>query len=97
MRPPRLVVGEVRAEECLDLLLVLNAGLPGMASLHANSAREALVKMSRLPLPAGENIGLTLWPFFAGSTRRQGWRGRCALRRGSTKRFLHPGTGPTGD
>ncbi len=57
MRPSRIVVGEVRAEECLDLLLALNAGLPGMASLHANSAREALVKMCTLPLLAGENIG----------------------------------------
>jgi pilus assembly protein CpaF len=56
MRPSRMIVGEVRAEECLDLLLALNAGLPGMASLHANSAREALVKMCTLPLLAGENI-----------------------------------------
>ena len=56
MRPTRVIVGEVRAEECLDLLLALNAGLPGMASLHANSAREALVKMCTLPLLAGENI-----------------------------------------
>ena len=56
MRPSRIVVGEVRAEECLDLLLALNAGLPGMASLHANSAREALVKMCTLPLLAGENM-----------------------------------------
>ena len=52
----RIIVGEVRAEECLDLLLALNAGLPGMATLHANSAREALVKMCTLPLLAGENI-----------------------------------------
>ena len=57
MRPSRLIIGEVRAEECLDLLLALNAGLPGMATLHANSAREALVKMCTLPLLAGENIG----------------------------------------
>ena len=56
MRPSRIVVGEVRAEECLDLLLALNAGLPGMCTLHANSAREALVKMCTLPLLAGENI-----------------------------------------
>jgi pilus assembly protein CpaF len=56
MRPSRVIVGEVRAEECLDLLLALNSGLPGMASLHANSAREALVKMCTLPLLAGENI-----------------------------------------
>ncbi|MGH3472264.1 MAG: CpaF family protein [Nocardioidaceae bacterium] len=56
MRPSRLVVGEVRAEECLDLLLALNSGLPGMATVHANSAREALVKLCTLPLLAGENI-----------------------------------------
>jgi pilus assembly protein CpaF len=56
MRPSRMLVGEVRAEECLDLLLALNAGVPGMCTLHANSAREALVKMCTLPLLAGENI-----------------------------------------
>jgi pilus assembly protein CpaF len=56
MRPSRIIVGEVRGEECLDLLLALNAGLPGMASLHANTAREALVKLCTLPLLAGENI-----------------------------------------
>ena len=38
-------------------MLALNAGLPGMCTLHANSAREALVKMCTLPLLAGENIG----------------------------------------
>jgi type II secretory ATPase GspE/PulE/Tfp pilus assembly ATPase PilB-like protein len=51
------VVGEVRAEECLDLLLALNAGLPGMATLHAKSAREALVRMCTLPVLAGDNNG----------------------------------------
>lgn len=56
MRPNRIVVGEVRAEECLDLLLALNSGLPGMCTIHANSARESLVKMCTLPLLAGENI-----------------------------------------
>ncbi len=56
MRPSRIIVGEVRSEECLDLLLALNAGLPGMCTLHANSAREGLVKMCTLPLLAGENI-----------------------------------------
>lgn len=57
MRPSRIIVGEVRSAECLDLLLALNAGLPGMASIHANSARQALVKLCTLPLLAGENIG----------------------------------------
>lgn len=57
MRPSRIIIGEVRAAECLDLLLALNAGLPGMASIHANSARQALVKLCTLPLLAGDNIG----------------------------------------
>jgi pilus assembly protein CpaF len=56
MRPSRIVVGEVRQEECLDLLIALNSGLPGMCTLHANSAREAVVKTCTLPLLAGENI-----------------------------------------
>jgi pilus assembly protein CpaF len=57
MRPNRLVVGEVRREECLDLLIALNAGIPGMGTIHANSAREAITKACTLPLLAGENIG----------------------------------------
>ncbi|MFZ5871635.1 MAG: CpaF family protein [Actinomycetota bacterium] len=56
MRPNRIVVGEVRQEESLDLLIALNSGLPGMASIHANSAREAITKMCTLPLLAGENV-----------------------------------------
>jgi pilus assembly protein CpaF len=55
--PSRLLVGEVRQEECLDLLIALNSGLPGMCSLHANSAREAVTKLCTLPLLAGENVG----------------------------------------
>lgn len=56
MRPTRLIVGEVRSAEALDLLLALNSGLPGFCTLHANSAREALVKLCTLPMLAGENI-----------------------------------------
>lgn len=56
MRPDRLVVGEVREAESLDLLIALNSGLPGMCSIHANSARDALGKLSTLPLLAGRNI-----------------------------------------
>lgn len=57
MRPSRIIVGEIRQEECLDLLIALNSGLPGMCSLHANSAREAVTKLCTLPLLAGENVG----------------------------------------
>lgn len=56
MRPDRLIVGEVRQQEALDLLIALNSGLPGMTSIHANSAQEALGKLTTLPLLAGENV-----------------------------------------
>ncbi len=56
MRPSRLIVGEVRQAESLDLLIALNSGLPGMCTIHANSAREAITKMCTLPLLAGENV-----------------------------------------
>src|SRR3954447_19010449 len=56
MRPDRIIGGEVRAEECLDLLIALNSGLPGMCTIHANSAREAVTKLCTLPLLAGENV-----------------------------------------
>jgi pilus assembly protein CpaF len=50
------VVGEVRQEEALDLLIALNSGLPGMCTVHANSAREAVTKLCTLPLLAGGNV-----------------------------------------
>jgi len=56
MRPDRLVVGEVREAESLDLLIALNSGLPGACSIHANSAQDALAKLCTLPLLAGRNI-----------------------------------------
>ena len=56
MRPSRLLVGEVREAEALDLLIALNAGVPAMCTIHANSAREALTKLCTLPLLAGENV-----------------------------------------
>ncbi len=56
MRPSRILIGEVRQAEALDMLIALNSGLPGMCSLHANSAREAVTKLCTLPLLAGENI-----------------------------------------
>lgn len=56
MRPSRIIIGEVREAEALDLLIALNSGLPGMGTLHANSPRDAIVKLQTLPLLAGENI-----------------------------------------
>ena len=59
MRPSRIIVGEVREAEALDLLIALNSGLPGMGTLHANSPRDAIIKLQTLPLLAGENISHT--------------------------------------
>ena len=56
MRPERLVVGEVRDAEALDLVLALNTGVPAAGTVHANSAGEALEKLALLPLLAGRNI-----------------------------------------
>lgn len=56
MRPSRIIIGEVREAESLDMLIALNAGVPGMCTIHANSARDAIVKMCTLPLLAGENV-----------------------------------------
>ena len=54
MRPDRLIVGEVRGAEVLDLLNALNTGHSGgAATVHANSASDALVRLELLALQAG--------------------------------------------
>ena len=56
MRPERLILGEVRQAEALELLIALNSGMSGMATIHANSAPEAINKLTLLPLLGGPNI-----------------------------------------
>ena len=54
MRPDRLIVGEVRGAEVVDLLNALNTGHSGgAATVHANSAADALVRLELLALQAG--------------------------------------------
>lgn len=48
MRPTRIVVGEVRGDEALDLLVALNSGIPGLCTIHANSAGDAIRKLVTL-------------------------------------------------
>lgn len=68
MRPTRLVVGEVRQGESLDLLIAMNSGMPSLSTLHANNAREAVTKLCTLPLLAGHNIpGEFVVPTVAGA------------------------------
>jgi pilus assembly protein CpaF len=57
LRPDRIVLGEVRGGEALDLLGALNSGHGGtMTTLHANSAKAALHKLETLVLFAGEDL-----------------------------------------
>jgi len=57
MRPDRIVIGEVRGVEALDLLSALNTGHDGaLATVHANSPRDALSRLETLALMAG--VGL---------------------------------------
>jgi pilus assembly protein CpaF len=54
MRPDRIVIGEVRGAEALDLLTALNTGHDGaLSTVHANSATDALVRIETLALMAG--------------------------------------------
>ena len=57
LRPDRIIVGEIRGEEALDLLNTLNSGHGGsMTTLHANSPTQALAKLETLVLFAGEDL-----------------------------------------
>jgi pilus assembly protein CpaF len=57
MRPDRIVVGEVRGGEALDLLQALNTGHEGsLSTVHANSSRDALARLETLALMA--DVGL---------------------------------------
>ena len=57
MRPDRLVVGEVRGPEALDMLQAMNTGHDGsMTTLHANKPRDALSRIETLVLMAGYDL-----------------------------------------
>jgi pilus assembly protein CpaF len=57
MRPDRIVIGEVRGPEALDLLTALNTGHDGaLSTVHANSPRDAIARLETLTLMAG--VGL---------------------------------------
>jgi pilus assembly protein CpaF len=57
MRPDRIVIGEVRGPEALDLLTALNTGHDGaLSTVHANSPEDALRRLETLALMAG--VGL---------------------------------------
>ncbi len=59
MRPDRIIIGEIRAEEAFDLLQAMNTGHNGsMASIHSNSPAESVIRLENLFLLAGYEIPL---------------------------------------
>jgi pilus assembly protein CpaF len=57
MRPDRIVVGEVRGEEALDMLQAMNTGHDGsMTTVHANSPRDAIARVETMALMANLNL-----------------------------------------
>ena len=57
MRPDRIIVGEVRSEEALDMLQAMNTGHDGsLTTVHANSARDALYRLDTMVAMANLNI-----------------------------------------
>jgi len=59
MRPDRIIVGEVRSGEALDMLQAMNTGHDGsMTTLHANSPRDAISRLETMSMMAGLDIPL---------------------------------------
>jgi pilus assembly protein CpaF len=59
MRPDRIVIGEVRGGEALDMLQAMNTGHDGsLTTLHANSPRDALSRVETMVLMAGMDLPL---------------------------------------
>jgi pilus assembly protein CpaF len=59
MRPDRIIVGEVRAEEALDMLQAMNTGHDGsLTTIHANAPRDALARLEVMVGMANANLGV---------------------------------------
>jgi pilus assembly protein CpaF len=57
MRPDRIIVGEVRGQEAIDMLQAMNTGHDGsLTTVHANSARDALARLETMIATAGLNL-----------------------------------------
>lgn len=57
MRPDRIILGEVRGEEAFDMLQAMNTGHEGsMATIHANTARDALMRLESMVAMSGLNL-----------------------------------------
>ncbi|MGI9350009.1 MAG: CpaF family protein [Rhizobiaceae bacterium] len=65
MRPDRVILGEVRGEECFDMLQAMNTGHEGsMATIHSNTCRDAIARLEQM-------LGMTGMPMTVQSIRSQ--------------------------
>lgn len=65
MRPDRVILGEVRGEECFDMLQAMNTGHEGsMATIHSNTPRDAISRLEQM-------LGMTGMPMTVSSIRSQ--------------------------
>ncbi len=65
MRPDRVILGEVRGEECFDMLQAMNTGHEGsMATIHSNTCRDAIARLEQM-------LGMTGMPMTVASIRSQ--------------------------
>lgn len=65
MRPDRVILGEVRGEECFDMLQAMNTGHEGsMATVHANTPRDSIARLEQM-------LGMTGMPMTVESIRSQ--------------------------
>jgi pilus assembly protein CpaF len=65
MRPDRVILGEVRGEECFDMLQAMNTGHEGsMATIHSNTCRDAVARLEQM-------LGMTGMPMTVASIRSQ--------------------------
>jgi pilus assembly protein CpaF len=68
MRPDRIIVGEVRGEEVLDMLQAMNTGHDGsLTTIHANSARDALIRVETMVALTGTDISSKFLRYYISS------------------------------
>jgi pilus assembly protein CpaF len=59
MRPDRIVVGEVRGGEALDMMQAMNTGHDGsISTIHSNSPRDALARLETMAMMSGMDLGI---------------------------------------
>ncbi len=96
MRPDRIIVGEVRAEEALDMLQAMNTGHDGsLTTLHANTPRDGLGRLEVMVGMANANMGIRSIRS-ADRFRRGSLRADLALHRRHAPDHAHHGSGRHG-